>query len=92
MWQDFLSGLTLAAITGALYALATYFGQVSWSPGDDAWDLLVLVGIMLSVSGFLAEPRLTSEPELARGHGRDRRAQPALRRKHPRESYAAECP
>ena len=28
---------------------------MSWSPGDDAWDLLVLVGIMLSVSGFLAE-------------------------------------
>ena len=55
MRQDFFSGLTLAAITGALYALGMYFGPVSWSPGDDAWDLLVLVGIMLSVSGFFAE-------------------------------------
>ena len=36
-------------------ALGMYFGSVSWSPGDDAWDLLVLVGIMLSVSGFFAE-------------------------------------
>ena len=55
MWQDFLSGLTLAAITGPLYALGMYFGSVIWRPGDDAWDLLVLVGIMLSVSGFFAE-------------------------------------
>ena len=55
MWQDFLSGLTLTAITGPLYTLGMYFGSVIWRPGDDAWDLLVLLGIMLSASGFFAE-------------------------------------
>jgi hypothetical protein len=55
MLRDVFSGLTLAAITGALYALVMYFCPVSWNLGDDAWNLLVLVGIMLSVSGFFAE-------------------------------------
>jgi hypothetical protein len=55
MLRDVFSGLTLAAVTGALYALGMYFGPVNWTFGDDTWDMLVLIGIMLSVSGFFAE-------------------------------------
>jgi hypothetical protein len=55
MLRDVFSGVTLAAVTGALYALGMFFGPANWNSGDGAWDLLVLVGIMLSASGFFAE-------------------------------------
>jgi hypothetical protein len=55
MLRDIFSGLTLAAVTGALYALGNVFGPLNWKLGDDAFGLLVLVGIMLSVIGFFAE-------------------------------------
>ena len=49
------SGLTLAAVTGTLYALKMYLALLHWNFGDDACDLLVLVGIMLSATGFFGE-------------------------------------
>ena len=52
MLRDFPSGLTLAAVTGTLYALKMYLALLHWNFGDDACDLLVLVGIMLSATGF----------------------------------------
>ena len=55
MLRDILSGLFVAAATGVLVALVMHFGQVSWNFGDDTWNMLVLVGIMLSASGFFAE-------------------------------------
>ena len=55
MLRDFPSGLTLAAVTGTLYALKMYLALLHWNFGDDACDLLVLVGIMLSATGFFGE-------------------------------------
>ncbi len=55
MLRDVFSGLTLAALTVALYALGMYFGPLNWKLGDDAFELLVHVGMMLSVIGFSAE-------------------------------------
>jgi hypothetical protein len=55
MLRDFVSALILAAVTGALYVLGMYLGPLHWKLGDDAWDLLVLVGLMLSAVAFFAE-------------------------------------
>ena len=53
--RDVFSGLTLATVTGALYALGMYLGPLSWKLGDGAFDLLVVVGIMLSATAFFVE-------------------------------------
>lgn len=37
MLRDFPSGLTLAAVTGTLYALKMYLALLHWNFGDDAW-------------------------------------------------------
>jgi hypothetical protein len=55
MLPDICSGLALAALTGALYALGMHFGPLNWNLGDDAFDLLVVVGIMLSATAFFVE-------------------------------------
>jgi hypothetical protein len=55
MLRDICSGLALAALTGTLYALGMHFGPLNWSLGDDAFDLLVVVGIMLSPAAFFVE-------------------------------------
>jgi hypothetical protein len=55
MLRDICSGLALAALTGTLYALGMHFGPLNWSLGDDAFDLLVVVGIMLSATAFFVE-------------------------------------
>lgn len=55
MLRDICSGLALAALTGALYALGMQFGPLKWHLGDDAFDLLVVVGIMLSATAFFVE-------------------------------------
>jgi hypothetical protein len=60
------SGLALAAMTGALYALGMYVGPLSWNLGDDAFDLLMVVGIMLSTTAFFVE-FLGLKPEPAAG-------------------------
>jgi hypothetical protein len=52
----------LAVVTGALYALGMHFGPLSWKLGDDAFNLLVVVGIMLSGTAFFAISRLKPEP------------------------------
>jgi hypothetical protein len=44
MLRDICSGLALAALTAALYALGMHFGPLNWSLGEDAFDLLVVVG------------------------------------------------
>ena len=49
MLRNVFSGLVVAAIMAALYALGMYFGPLNWKLGDDAFDLLVLVGTMLSL-------------------------------------------
>ena len=45
----------MSALIGALYALWCFFVPRQWGPGADAWDVLLLVGIMLSAMGFFAE-------------------------------------
>ena len=55
MLRDVCSGLPLAAMIGVLCALEMYFGPLSWKLGDDAFDLLVVVGIMLSGTAFFVE-------------------------------------
>jgi hypothetical protein len=55
MLRDVFSGLSLATVTGALYALGMYFGPLSWKLGDDAFDLLVVIGIMLLATAFFVE-------------------------------------
>ena len=55
MLRDVLYGLVVAAVIGVLFALVMYFRPVNWNPGDDARDPLVLVGIMLSATGFFVE-------------------------------------
>jgi hypothetical protein len=54
MLRDVFSGLTLATVTGALYALGMYLGPLSWKLGDGAFDLLVVVE--RSLSNFLVQP------------------------------------
>jgi multisubunit Na+/H+ antiporter MnhB subunit len=79
MLRGVLSGLVVAAVTGVLFALVMYFCPVSWNLGDDAWNLLVLVGIMLSGSGFFAEFLGSRLNRGLRERARNRRAQSALR-------------
>jgi hypothetical protein len=55
MLRDICSGLALAALTAALYALGMHFGPLNWNLGEDAFDLLVVVGIMLSATAFFVE-------------------------------------
>jgi hypothetical protein len=55
MLRDVLSGLFVAAATAVLFALVMHFGPVSCNFGDDAWNLLVLVGIVMSAGGLFAE-------------------------------------
>jgi hypothetical protein len=55
MLRDICSGLALATLTGALYTLGMQFGPLKWHLGDDAFDLLVVVGIMLSATAFFVE-------------------------------------
>jgi ABC-type Fe3+-siderophore transport system permease subunit len=55
MMRDCLSGLGLAAITGALYALGVVLGPCQWNVGGGAPDLLLLVGIMVSAVAFFTE-------------------------------------
>jgi hypothetical protein len=65
MLRDIRSGLRLAALTASLYALGLHLGPLRWGLGDDAHDLLVVVGIVLSITAFAAEvlgSRLSREP------------------------------
>jgi hypothetical protein len=55
MLRDICSGLALAALTAALYTLEMHFGPLNWKLGDDAFDLLVVVRIMLSATAFYVE-------------------------------------
>lgn len=55
MLRGVLSGLTLAAVTAAPYALGMQFGPLTWTLGGDGFDLLLVVGVMLSATGFFAE-------------------------------------
>ena len=55
MLRDFFSAVILAGVTGALYALGMYLGPLHRNLGNDARDLLVLVGLMLSATGFFVE-------------------------------------
>lgn len=55
MLRDFRSALILAALTGTLYALGIYLSPLRSIVGDGAWNLLVLLGIVLSATGFVVE-------------------------------------
>jgi hypothetical protein len=55
MLRDFRSALILAALTGTLYALGIYLSPLHSNVGDGAWNLLVLLGIVLSATGFVVE-------------------------------------
>jgi hypothetical protein len=55
MLRDFRSALILAALTGTLYALGIYLSPLRSNVGDGAWNLLVLLGIVLSATGFVVE-------------------------------------
>lgn len=55
MLRDTGCGLLLATVTGVLYGVMLQFGPLQWGLGEDARDLLVLVGMMLSGAGFVAE-------------------------------------
>jgi hypothetical protein len=55
MLRDFFSAVILAGVTGALYPLVMYLVPLHWNLGDDARDLLVLVVLMLSATGFFVE-------------------------------------
>lgn len=55
MLRDVLSGLTLAAVTGALYAIWMQFGPLTWKLGGAGFDLLLVVGVMLSAMAFFVE-------------------------------------
>jgi hypothetical protein len=55
MLRDFFYAVILAGVTGALYPLAMYLVPLHWNLGDDARDLLVLVVLMLSATGFFVE-------------------------------------
>jgi hypothetical protein len=54
MLRPLLAGLTMSALTAVLYALWCFFVPRQWGLGADAWDVLLLVGIMLSAMGFFA--------------------------------------
>ena len=34
MLRDVFSGITFAAVTGALYGIGMYSGALTWKPGD----------------------------------------------------------
>jgi hypothetical protein len=55
MLRDFRCALILSALTGTLYALGIYLSPLRPNVGDGAWNLLVLLGIVLSVIGFVVE-------------------------------------
>lgn len=55
MWRDIRSALILAAVTGALYGLGMLAGPLRWNLGDDAHALLLRIGIVLTLVGFVAE-------------------------------------
>lgn len=55
MWRDIRSALILAAVTGALYALGMLAGPLRWNLVDDARALLLRIGIVLTLVGFVAE-------------------------------------
>lgn len=54
MLRPVLAGLAMSALTTALYALWCFFVPRQWGLGADAWDVLLLVGVMLSAMGFFA--------------------------------------
>lgn len=55
MLRDVLSGLALAAVTGVLYAIWMQFGPLTWKLGGAGFDLLLVVGVMLSAMAFFVE-------------------------------------
>lgn len=55
MLRDIQSGLMLAVATGSLYALGMMAGPLRWDLGGDAHELLVMVGIVLTLVSFAAE-------------------------------------
>lgn len=55
MLRDVLSGLTLAAVTGVLYAIWMQFGPLTWKLGGAGFDLLLVVGVMLSAMAFFVD-------------------------------------
>ena len=55
MLRDFFSAVILAGVTGALYPLVRCLVPLHWNLGDDARDLLVLVVLMLSATGFFVQ-------------------------------------
>lgn len=55
MWRDIRSALILAAVTGGLYALGMLAGPLRWNLGGDAQALLLRIGIVLTLVGFVAE-------------------------------------
>ena len=54
MLRSLLAGLAMSALTAALYALWCLFVPRQWGLGADGWDVLLLVGVMLSAMGFFA--------------------------------------
>ena len=56
MWRDVFSGLTLAAITGALYALGMNFAPVELEPRRRCLGSSRAVDSILSVSGVARRP------------------------------------
>ncbi len=54
MLRSLLAGLAMSALTAALYALWCFFVPWQWGLGADAWDVLLLVGILLSAASFFA--------------------------------------
>ena len=55
MLRDIGSALILAAVFGTLYSLGIYLSPMRSIAGSGACDLLVLLGIVLSAAGFVAE-------------------------------------
>jgi hypothetical protein len=54
MLRSLLAGLAMSALTAALYALRSFLVPRQWGLGADAWDVLLLVGILLSAASFFA--------------------------------------
>lgn len=53
MLRDIACALALAAIMGALYAVSVHLNPLSYGFSTKALDIVVLVGIMWTVLGFL---------------------------------------
>lgn len=83
MLRDVRSGL--AALTGALYTFGMQFGPLKWNLGDDAFDLLMVVGIMLSATAFFVEllgsnlDRRLRQDDMAKANDRTRLFEEAIR-------------